>query len=285
MARRDGKRISNLSGMGQLIMDINSKRTTSEVYINQKVDVTNLVKYVKEKKKTNPDFTMFHAFLATLGKTIYNRKKLNYFVANRHLYEHNDVVVSFVAKTAFDDSKEEIMIMIPIKENDNADLISKKISSKVAKIRNSKKQDKKGANNVIDIVGKFPNIIRVPLVAVVKWMDKKGILPKFLCEDNLYYSSMIVSNLGSIKCGAIYHHLSDFGTCSSLVTIGEIKDEIVFINNKKETRKMCEFGITLDERVADGFYYAKAIKIFEYICANPNLLDEPMETKITVEIR
>ena len=44
-------------------------------------------------------------------------------------------------------------------------------------------------------------------------------------EDNLYYSSMILSNLGSIKCGAIHHNLTNFGTCSSLATIGEIKEE------------------------------------------------------------
>ena len=38
---------------------------------------------------------------------------------------------------------------------------------------------------------------------------------------------MIVSNLGSIKCGAIYHNITNFGTASGLATIGEIKDEEV----------------------------------------------------------
>lgn len=61
-----------------------------------------------------------------MGKTIYNRDKLNRFIANRHTYEHNDVVISFVAKVSFDDKSEEVMIMIPIDKEDNIDTISKR---------------------------------------------------------------------------------------------------------------------------------------------------------------
>ena len=41
------------------------------------------------------------------------------------------------------------------------------------------------------------------MVWLFKLFDKYGILPKELIKDILYYSSMIVSNLGPIKCGAI----------------------------------------------------------------------------------
>lgn len=287
MAFRKDKRVKGLSGMGQLIMDINPLRIGSEVYINQKIDVTELVKYIDKKKENGEHVTLFHAFVTGLGKTIFNRKKLNYYVANRHLYEHSEVVLSFVAKVSFDDHAEEMMIMVPMNENDNLTTISEKVSEKVDKIRKSKenKVEKKGANDAIDYIGKLPNIIRVPLVGILKWMDQKGFLPASLCEDNLYYSTMIVSNLGSIHCGAIYHHLSDFGTCSSLTTIGEVKDEVVIIDGKEEVRKICEFGITLDERIADGFYYAKAVKVFEYIMQNPELLDNPMDEKIDIKLR
>ena len=130
----------------------------------------------------------------------------------------------------------------------------------------------------------MPNIVRVPIVGLFKLFDKYGILPKTLTKDNLYYSSMIVSNLGSIKCGAIYHNINDFGTCSSLATIGEIKNEIV-VNDKleKNIRKICEFGINLDERIADGYYFAKSNKLLEYILNNPDILEEEMSKKIKLE--
>ena len=277
------RRIKKLNGMEQLIIDIKPNRSVSDVYINQKMDLTNLLKYINKKKKDGEEITCFHAFLTAIGKVLYNRPKLNRYIRNRHVFEHSDVVVSFVAKVSFDDNAEEIMIMVPIDKNDNINTIGKYISNKVSTIRN-KKVEKEGANDAIDTLGKLPNIIRVPLVGFLKWMDKKGILPSSLTKDNLYYSSMIVSNLGSIKCGAICHNITDFGHCSSLATMGEIKkEEIIDSKGKKEIRDICEFGINFDERVADGYYFAKSVKMLQYLFDNPELLEEDASKEIIME--
>ena len=280
--RKDAKRVKNLGGMEQILIDLKPDRCDSDVFINQKMDVTELVKYVDKLKKDNSDVTYFHTFVMAIGKTLYNRPKLNRFVANRHVYEHNNVVVSFVAKVSFDDKSEEVMIMVPIDESDNLLSISKKIKDKVSGFRN-RETKKEGANSAIDVLGKLPNLIRVPVVGTLKWCDKKGFLPGSLTSDNLYYSSIIVSNLGSIKCGAIYHNITNFGTCSSLITMGEIKDEEVIINGKKEIRKLCEFGMNFDERIADGYYFVKSAKILQHIFDNPKLLEDAANIKIVMK--
>lgn len=281
--RRDAKRIKDINGMFQIMLDLKPNRCDSDVFINQKMDVTNLVKYVEKKKKEGSEITYFHAFLTAIGKTMYNRPKLNRFIANRHVYEHNEITISFVAKVSFDDRSEEIMVMVPIEECDNINTISKKVKDKVDTIRN-KKMTKEGANSAIDIIGKLPNIIRVPLMGLFKWMDKNDLLPSELIKDNLYYSSMIVSNLGAIKCGAIYHNLTNFGTCSSLATMGEIKKvEIINDKDKKEIRSICEFGVNFDERVADGYYFAKSIQLLQYIFNNPELLEEDASKEIKMD--
>lgn len=285
-SRRDAKIVKDINGMFQLMLDLKPNRCDSDVFINQKMDVTKLVNYIEKKKEEGKEITYFHAFLTAIGKTFYNRPKLNRFIANRHVYEHNDVIISFVAKVSFDDRSEEIMVMVPIEEYDNIDTISKKVKIKVDSIRN-KKAIKEGANNALDVIGKLPNIIRVPLMGLFQWMDKKDLLPSSLIKDNLYYSSIIVSNLGAIKCGAIYHNLTNFGTCSSLATMGEIKKvEVINDKGKKEIRSICEFGINLDERIADGYYFAKSVQLLQYIFDNPDLLDEEVSNKIKInEIR
>lgn len=281
--RKDAKRIKDISGMFQIMLDIKPKRCDSDVFINQKMDVTELVKYIEKQKKEGKQYSYFHAFVTAIAKTIYNRPKLNRFIMNRHVYEHNEVIISFVAKISFDDRSEEIMVMIPIDENDNIDSISKKIKDKVDSIRN-KKATKEGANDAIDVLGKLPNIVRVPVVGFLKWCDRHDLLPSSLIKDNLYYSSMIVSNLGAIKCGAIYHNLTDFGTCSSLATMGEIKKvEIINEKDKKEIRSICEFGVNFDERVADGYYFAKSVKLLQYLFDNPELLVEPASKEINLD--
>ena len=279
--RKDARRVDDITGMAQISIDLKPGRCDSDVYINQKMDLTNLEKWLNTKKEEK-EITYFHCFVTAIGKVLYARPKLNYFVANRHIYEHNDVVVSFVAKVSFDDKAEEMMVLVPIEKNDNVYTISNKIKEKVDSFRNKKsnKVEKAGANSAIDVLGKLPNIIRVPIVGLLKWCDKKGILPASLVEDNLYYSSIILSNLGSIKCGAIHHNITNFGACSSLATMGEIKaEEIINEKGKKEIRKLCEFGINLDERIADGYYFAKSVKLLQYYFDNPQLLEEDIYEK------
>ncbi len=278
-------RVKNLTGMAQISIDLKPARSVSDVYINQSMDLTNLSKYIEKKKKAGEDVTYFHAFLTAIGKTVYNRPKLNYFVANRHLYEHDKIVLSFVAKVSFDDHSEEMMVMIPIEKNDDIHTIGKKIRQKVDSFRkkHTGDVDKKGANSAIDILGKMPNPVRVPLIGVLKWTDKKGLLPASLAEDNLYYSTMIVSNLGSIGCGAIHHNITDFGNSSSLLTMGEIEEKEVIKDGKKEVRKICEWGMNFDERIADGYYFAKSADLLQYLLDNPELLEKPIGEKINLE--
>ena len=278
-------RVKNVTGMAQISIDLKPARSVSDVYINQKMDLTNLAKYIVKKKKAGEDVTYFHAFLTAIGKTVYNRPKLNYFVANRHLWEHDEIVLSFVAKVSFDDHSEEMMVMIPIEKNDTVFTIGEKVRSKVDNFRKKRSGsvDKKGANSAIDVLAKMPNCIRVPLIGFLKWTDKKGLLPASLAEDNLYYSTMIVSNLGSIGCGAIHHNITDFGNSSSLLTMGEIKDEEVITDGKKEVRKMCEWGMNFDERIADGYYFAKSADLLQYLLSNPEELEKPVSEKINLE--
>ena len=46
---------------------------------------------------------------------------------------------------------------------------------------------------------------------------------------------------------------------------------------------MCEFGITLDERIADGVYFAKCINLMQYIFDNPSLLEDDIDAKINFD--
>ena len=105
-----------------------------------------------------------------------------------------------------------------------------------------------------------------------------------LVEDNLYYSSIIVSNLGSIGCGAIFHNITDFGACSSLGTMGEIRTQVdLKEDGKKVVRKVCPFGINLDERIGDGYYFAKSLKMLQYFFDNPSMLEDRADAKVDME--
>lgn len=281
--RRDGILVKNLDGMHVLMPYLKPNRCDSDVYINYKLDVTEIIKYVEKKKKENPNekLTYFHIFVTAISKIIYNRPLLNRFVVNKRYYDRNNVSISFVAKGEFTDNSKEFMSTINIEENDTLDTIRKKVLNKVNKTRN---KSNNSTDKAVDFVGKLPKFIRDIAMSIFLYLDKHDLLPKSLCEDNIYYSSVLVSNLGSIDCGAIYHNLTDFGTNSIVVTIGDIhKEQIINKEGKIEIRDICEFGINLDERIADGFYFIKSIKLLQEIFDHPELLEKTANSKIEHE--
>lgn len=279
MSRKDGKRVKNLDGMHNLMNYIMPLRTDADVYINTKIDVTNLVNYIEKlkKKEEHKDLTYFHAFCTAIGKLIYNRPLLNRFVINKKFYDRKKVSISFVAKKEFNDTSEELMTVVDIDKDDNIFSLSEKISGRVKKVRSSKLNY---TDKLVDSIGKMPGFFKWIAMKIVKFADNHGLIPESMTKDLIYYSTVLVSNLGSIECGAIYHHLTDLGTNSILITIGKIKDEPVVINGKVEIRKMCEFGVNLDERIADGFYFTRSLKLLEYVLENPELLEEEANVRI-----
>lgn len=285
--RKDAKKVRNLDGLHNVMIDIKPERCDSDVYMNKEIDVTKLIKYVEKYKKEHPDdkITYFHAFAMAFAKTIYNKPLLNRFVANRTFYDRNDVIIAFVAKIAFEEDSEEVMINIKVDKDDNIFTLRDKITKRVAKIRNSKKGEKKeNTNNIVDVVGKLPKLIRMIVTGALKFLDKHGWLPESITKDNLYYSSVILSNLGNFKIGSIYHNIVNFGTSSIIATMGMIhKSKVIDKDGKEKIIDVCDFGVNMDERIADGYYFAKSIKVLEYILDHPELLEDRADARIEID--
>lgn len=271
--RRDGYRVRDINGFQYVLFDFKPGRCDSAVYMNVDIDVTEFVKFIKKLKKDNPGLTFYHGLVNVMAKTLYSRPYMNRFVADRKMYMHKDVSLASTIKEEFEDGSVECLMVIPVKENDTLLDISKITKEKVDKIRHKQKSDIDGT---ADLIGKIPQFIRVPLIGILKYLDRKGWLPKSLMDDNIYYSSAILSNLGTFKTNGIYHNLTNFGTASSLITFGEIRKD------ENSNKYYMNFGATIDERIADGFYFCKALKLIEYIFAHPEVLLEPAGKKVSI---
>ena len=272
---RKGHKVKDVTGMQNIMFDLKPNRSEAEVFMSADIDVTEFVKYIKKLKETNEDITYFHGFVHIMGKLLYEYPKLNRFVQNRTLYEHDDISIAFVAKAKFNDKSEEFMTCLPIEKNDTILDVSKKLKEKIDKIRDRKSTaSTDGANNVVDKLGHVWRPIRSFIVGILKWWDCKFGLPDSIADENIYYSSLIVSNIGTFRVPGIYHNLANLGTSSGLATFGDIKEE-----HGKYTMNL---GITLDERIGDGFYFCKALKAIEHLFANPELLMEAASKKFDV---
>lgn len=271
--RRDGKKVRDIHGIQNILIDFKPNRCDSSVYMNAKIDMTNFVKFMDKKKKEVEGLTYYHGIVDIMAKTLYSRPYMNRFIAGRTMYMHNTVELAQTIKVEFEEDSVEALMNIKVDPEDTLLDISSKTKAKVDAIRQKKMEGKGNANGAADFLGKLPKFIRIPVVGLMKWLDKHGWLPKSITDDNLYYSSAILSNIGTFKVGAIYHNLTNFGTSSSLITFGEIKKE-------NDGHYYMEMGATIDERIADGFYFCKALKLIEYMFDTPELMMKPAGEKV-----
>ena len=269
--------IKDTPGLNTIMMHLWPRRTACEVYISDTIDVTEVMKYIEEENKKHPEYhtTIFHCVVTAVARMLMEREKMNYFVQGRRLYKRDEISLGFVAKRHFSDGAEESLLVLKPKETDTLSDISKQIFGDVTKERQKKSAD--GINQTIDSFAALPRPILMFALGIIKRLDFYGKVPSSLREGDTHYVSVLLSNLGSIHCPSVYHHLCDYGTNSIVVTIGTVhKEERVMPDGTKQERDILDIGCTIDERIADGFYFARSLKLIHHTMAHPELLEVPL---------
>ena len=281
--RYDAYRVRDIDGVHHYMAYLMPKRTDAEVYINEKIDVTDLLEYIKEKNASGErKVTMFHCVIAAVARTIKMRPLLNRYISGKHYYMRHDISMGFTVKKKFEDHAEETLMIYHPKDDQNVCAITDKLTPKVAVA----KKDDGGmkVDDILNIVKKFPKFIMHLFMAFMRFTDNHGLMPKGFSSVDPNYVTVMLSNLGSIKCDAVYHHLNNFGTNGIVITIGEIHKEIILDeNNQQVVRDIVNIGVTLDERIADGFYFARSLKLIKHLFKNPQLLDKTLGEEIDFE--
>lgn len=283
--RRDGRRIRSLDGLHCIMLHLMPKRTEAEVYLEHSIDVTELMDFVARKNSGNADYktTVFHCVVAGIGRVVQARPYLNRFICGRKLYARNDITLSFVAKRKFQDHAEESLMTITAHDDTSLTTISRKITGDVNQLRHEK-----GSNDfdaIIDRVGHLPGPILHLFIGLLQRLSAIGRLPEGLTQGDTNHTTVLLSNLGSIQCDCCYHHLNNYGTNSIMVTVGVIRDVPQLMEDGSvSVRKIMKLGFTADERIADGFYFAKSLKLLEYLLTHPQLLEVPLGEEIAYDL-
>ncbi len=281
--RRDGRRIRDLDGMHAIMPHLMPKRADAEVYLSAKMDVTDALAYIQKKNEGEEEYlaTLFHCFVMAVAKTVWMRPLLNRFVSGRRLYQRHEITLGFVVKRRFEDHSEESLMVTAAQEDWTLSQVTRIVVGKVHKVR---EQASFGVDGALNCVGRLPRWLIMFIVWGYRTLDFFGRVPRFLTAEDPNYATVFLSNLGSIQSPAVYHHLNNHGTNSIMVTIGTIrKEETILKDGSRAVRDVVDVGITLDERIADGFYFGRSWKIVQHLLANPELLDRPLKEEIDFE--
>ncbi|MBQ6551274.1 MAG: hypothetical protein IJL78_07695 [Lachnospiraceae bacterium] len=273
--RRDGKLLRNIDSMHYIMPLIFPNRCDNEAYISETVDLTNVAAYLEKKNADGPEYkyNLFQVIVTAVLKTITLRPKMNYFITNFNMYERNEVSAAFTIKKIFADNGAEGLAFIHTKPEDNINTIHDEIYRQVSFNRTGDNRD--ASTESMDTLQRLPLFMKKSIGRVSRFLDKRGMMPKSMLETDPYQSSVVLSNLGSIKLHAGYHHLSNWGTTSVMVIIGERKPRL-FTNEDgtQELRDSVDIGLTIDERIADGYYYSKTVALLLRLFNEPELLEK-----------
>lgn len=279
--RRDATLLRDTDALHFIMGIIYPNRADNEAYIAERVNLEPIKAYLAKKNVEGIPFkyTFFHVILTALVKTVTLRPKLNRFYANENYYQRNKITAGFVIKKEFSDGSEEAMALLEAKPDATIDTIHEDIRRQVQATRNEQKMNT--TDNSMDILNKLPRFLSKTAIRFIRFLDRHGWCPDFLIGSDPNYSSVFLSNLGSIRLRSGYHHLTNWGTSSLFCIIGEKKWTPLYDQNGLvEMRETVDLGLTVDERIADGYYYSKSIRLFKYLLEHPELLEQPLNTEV-----
>ena len=132
----------------------------------------------------------------------------------------------------------------------------------------------------------MPHWMMMLIVKTVLALDKHGWAPDFLIGSDPNHAAIFLSNLGSIGLECGYHHLVNWGTNSCFVVVGKKHfTKTISADGSEDVHEVIPLGITLDERIADGYYYSGTVALVKELLEHPELLETPADTPVEYAIR
>lgn len=280
--RIDAKLVRDNDPLHFFVPYLYPNRADNEAVVTEQIDLTALEAYLEKKNqgRTTDKYTLMHAICAALVRTITLRPKMNYFVKGNRLYERNDISLAFVVKKQFADTGKEALAFRKFGPETTIDSLHQTIMEEIHECR-SDKMDNSTAG--MEFFTHFPRWLMRIAIHILFFLDYYGKVPQLLVKADPNYATVFISNLGSIQLNANYHHLSNWGTNSIFLVIGKKYVAPIFREDGSyEMRKVVNLSITLDERIADGYYYSKSIQIFKHLLQHPELLDERADQEVVL---
>jgi len=266
MSRKNARHLIKIDNFQRFYTFLMPKRTQSICWTVIQTEATNLLAFIKQKKQEGFEITIFHITIAALLRTASQFPELNRFIYGHKFYAREEYTFSFAVNLG----KNTVMRKIWLKPEYDLFTVSEKLREIVSKAH---KNPDDSLDSSIDMLMKLPSFITSIITKVYPWLVDKCLIPLKVVEDDVLYSSAIISNLGSFGLNAPFHHLYEWGNTSVFITMGILrKAPIVLEDNTLKVADILDFGFTVDERICDGKKLSEALLFFKKCIEDPRIL-------------
>ena len=273
--RKDGRLLRSLPAFSKFIPFIMPTRNDASNLYEESMEVSVVDRRLRQLRVAGyKGIGMLHFLIAAYIRLISMLPGLNRFVVGRRIYARHDICVVMTVKRALSIDATETTIKVYFEPTDTIFDVYRKMNEKIEEIKASDENNNTEA--VAEAICRLPRILLRLVIQILRIMDYFGWLPESLTDASPFHGSMIITDLGSLRIGPVFHHIYNFGTLPAFIAFGA-KHHVYELDRHGNMvdRKYVDLKFTLDERTVDGHYWAQAFQAWRYLFQHPEILEAP----------
>ena len=227
------------------------KRQDAVIYSTLHLHSPDLPQWLKAN-----DLRFFPVVLFACLKTAQLHPLFKRFVMGSRFYTHRHLWISTVIKADKTDEDSNAFVKLNFDDVKSPGDVQDKLDQAIRQTRNGSTP---GSNGLMKGLSLIPSGVFKLALWFAQQLDTLDLLPNALLREDPLHTGLIIANLGSIGGSADHHHLFNWGTCSIVMTLGTLSED-----------GQVEIGLSVDERIAEGVGFFKAMETFKAILEHPD---------------
>ena len=270
--RKEGRLLRSLPGFAKFIPFIMPQRNDRFIHYEESFEVTELDRCLRKLRVDGyKGIGILHFLIAAYVRGVSMMPGINRFVVGRRIYARNNIEVVMTVKRALTLESTETTIKVVFEPTDTILDVYRKMNEKIDEIKSS--DDNNGTEDFADTVAKFPRFLLRFAVMLLRIGDYFGWIPMSLLNISPFHGSMIITDLGSLRIGPVYHHIYNFGTLPTFIAFGAKRHAYeIDRHGQIVDKKYVDCKFVLDEGIVDGHYWAQFLQAYRYMFAHPEIL-------------
>lgn len=275
--RKEGRRLRTLPPISYVSPYLMPSRTGAQNLIADTVDITETDKFLRElKSKGYKNISVLHIIIAAYIRSLTTRPALNRFCSGQKLYHRDDIEIIMTVKKDMSLKSEDTIVKVKFELTDTLLDVYEKFNAAFSEA--IAEESDTDLDKVLGVLVKFPGFVFRTAVALLKFMDYYGLIPKSLLDVSPFHGSMVLTSMGSLGIPPVFHHLYNFGNAPIFTSYGrKYHQNVLKDDGTVDKRIYMDLKVSVDERICDGFYFASAFKMIKKMIATPEVLMTPPE--------
>ena len=281
--RKDGRLLRSLPAFNKFIPYIMPQRNDRFIHYEESFEVSAVDRRLRQLRVQGyKGIGILHFIIAAYIRAVSMLPGVNRFVVGRRIYARDNIEVVMTVKRSLTLDATETTIKVNFEPTDTIFDVYRKMNAKIEEIKTS--DDDNNTEAVAAAFAKLPRFLLRFALTIVRILDYFGWLPQSIIDASPFHGSMIITDLGSLRIGPVYHHIYNFGTLPVFIAFGakrhayELDRHGNMVDNKYVDTKL-----VLDEGIVDGHYYAQLLQAFRYMFQHPEIVEAP-PTKVVEDI-